>query len=55
MSRITCKFGGTSLADAKAIERAVKIIDANPHRRFIVPSAPGKRHGEDRKDRTSVV
>lgn len=49
MSRITCKFGGTSLADAKAIERAVKIIDANAHRRFIVPSAPGKRHGEDRK------
>ena len=49
MSGITCKFGGTSLASADAIRRAVEIIDANPERRFIVPSAPGKRTPDDKK------
>jgi aspartate kinase len=46
---ITCKFGGTSLADAAAVRRAAEIINANPERRFIVPSAPGKRHPGDTK------
>lgn len=49
MSGITCKFGGTSLADAECIRRVEKIIRANPERRFIVPSAPGKRFKEDQK------
>lgn len=49
MNAITCKFGGTSLADAAAIRRAAEIIHADPDRRFIVPSAPGKRFSEDRK------
>ncbi len=49
MSAITCKFGGTSLADAACIQEAQAIIDANPQRRFIVPSAPGKRSASDRK------
>ena len=49
MGSITCKFGGTSLADAVAIQRAVDIINANPDRRFIVPSAPGKRSANDKK------
>ena len=49
MDRITCKFGGTSLASAEAIRKAQAIIEANPARRFIVPSAPGKRHGDDIK------
>ncbi len=49
MSAITCKFGGTSLADAACIREARAIIDANPERRFIVPSAPGKRTPDDRK------
>lgn len=49
MSSITCKFGGTSLADADAIRRAVAIVENDPNRRFIVPSAPGKRTAEDRK------
>lgn len=49
MSGITCKFGGSSLADAACIRQAQAIIDANPDRRFIVPSAPGKRTPEDRK------
>lgn len=49
MGEITCKFGGTSLADASCFRQVEKIIRANPERRFIVPSAPGKRHGKDKK------
>lgn len=49
MSGITCKFGGTSLADAACVRNVEKIIRANPARRFIVPSAPGKRFAEDKK------
>ena len=49
MNKITCKFGGTSLADAERIRRAAEIVRADPARRFVVPSAPGKRHGEDKK------
>jgi len=49
MDAYTCKFGGTSLATADAIRRAVNIVEADPRRRFIVPSAPGKRHADDTK------
>lgn len=49
MSRITCKFGGTSLADASSIKNAAQIINSDPNRRFIVPSAPGKRSQDDKK------
>lgn len=49
MSGITCKFGGTSLADAACVRQVEKIIAANPERRFIIPSAPGKRHAQDKK------
>ena len=46
---IACKFGGSSLADAERIRAAEKIIRADPERRFVVPSAPGKRFPEDKK------
>ena len=49
MQRITCKFGGTSLADAANIKIMQSIVDENPARRWIVPSAPGKRFPEDKK------
>ena len=49
MSGITCKFGGSSLADTDAFKTAKAIIDNNPERRFIVPSAPGKRSPDDKK------
>ena len=49
MRGITCKFGGSSLADAACILQAKNIIEANPDRRFVVPSAPGKRSPDDRK------
>ncbi|MEQ9454214.1 MAG: aspartate kinase [Phycisphaeraceae bacterium] len=43
------KFGGSSLADADQTRKALEIIAAEPARRYIVPSAPGKRHREDTK------
>jgi len=49
MQRITCKFGGSSLADAACIRAAMDIVKANPARRFVVPSAPGKRSADDKK------
>lgn len=49
MKKITCKFGGTSLADARTIREMAVIVQADPARRFIVPSAPGKRFEGDRK------
>ena len=42
---ITCKFGGSALAEAAQARRAFAIIKANPERRCIVVSAPGKRPG----------
>jgi len=46
---ITAKFGGTSLADASQIKKAVEIIKSNPARKFVVLSAPGKRFSDDIK------
>ena len=43
------KFGGSSLADAKKITKAANIIKNDNTRRFVVPSAPGKRYSEDVK------
>jgi len=46
---IVCKFGGSSLADAPQILKCLDIVRSNPDRRFVVPSAPGKRTGDDIK------
>ena len=43
------KFGGSSLADAKHFKQVADIIHADPARRFVVPSAPGKRFSADTK------
>lgn len=43
------KFGGSSLADANQFRKVKAIIDADPARRFVVPSAPGKRSSADIK------
>ncbi len=43
------KFGGSSLADAKHFVQVANIIKADPARRYVVPSAPGKRFKEDVK------
>lgn len=44
-----CKFGGTSLADAAQIRKAQAIVQSDPERRYVVPSAPGKRNSSDQK------
>ncbi len=44
-----CKFGGTSMADAKAINQVKNIIKADDSRKYVVVSAPGKRFKEDIK------
>lgn len=44
-----CKFGGSSLADTGQIRKAQAIIQADADRKFVVPSAPGKRSKEDQK------
>jgi len=46
---IVCKFGGTSLASVENIKKVVEIIKADPRRRIIVVSAPGKRSPTDIK------
>ncbi len=43
------KFGGSSLADAEHFRKVKSIIDAEPSRRFVIPSAPGKRSSGDEK------
>ena len=43
------KFGGSSLADAEHFRQVASIIKADPARRFVVPSAPGKRSKDDTK------
>lgn len=43
------KFGGSSLADPEHFKKVKKIMDADNARRFIVPSAPGKRFSGDSK------
>ena len=49
MNTIVVKFGGTSLASASQIRKATDIVRADPARRFMVASAPGKRTGDDIK------
>ncbi|MBQ8343030.1 MAG: aspartate kinase [Clostridia bacterium] len=46
---IVCKFGGTSLATAENIKRCCEIVKSDDNRRFVVVSAPGKKHKTDRK------
>ena len=43
------KFGGSSVADADQLRKIRTIVDADPDRRYIVVSAPGKRHKADNK------
>jgi aspartate kinase len=47
--RIVCKFGGSSLASAAQFAKVRAIIEADPRRCIIVPSAPGKRDAGDAK------
>ncbi|MBR0142320.1 MAG: aspartate kinase [Ruminococcus sp.] len=49
MSSKVVKFGGSSLADAKQFEKVAAIIKGDPKRKYVVPSAPGKRFSDDIK------
>ena len=44
-----CKFGGSSVADAKQVTKIIDIILADADRRIVVVSAPGKRSKTDTK------
>ncbi|MBE5956681.1 MAG: aspartate kinase [Lachnospiraceae bacterium] len=43
------KFGGSSLASAEQFKKVASIILAEESRRYVVPSAPGKRYSSDTK------
>ncbi|MFD1850575.1 aspartate kinase [Oceanobacillus bengalensis] len=43
------KFGGSSVANAEQIRKVEKIVGDDPDRKFIIVSAPGKRHKDDFK------
>lgn len=49
MKRIAAKFGGTSVASADQIRKVAQIVDADPKRRVVVVSAPGKRNKSEAK------
>ena len=43
------KFGGSSLASAEQFKKVGNIIRSDEGRRYVIPSAPGKRFSEDTK------
>lgn len=43
------KFGGSSLANSEQFKKVIEIIRAEKERRYVVPSAPGKRFNTDTK------
>lgn len=49
MGRIASKFGGTSVASAAQLRKVRQIVQSDPQRRIIVPSAPGKRTSDEPK------
>ena len=46
---IVTKFGGSSLANDEQFRKVRSILELEPTRRYLVPSAPGKRFGDDDK------
>ncbi|WP_295505198.1 aspartate kinase [uncultured Streptococcus sp.] len=49
------KFGGSSLASATQLEKVLNIVKSDPERRFVVVSAPGKRHDDDIKVTDALI
>jgi len=49
MDNKVVKFGGSSLADAKQFVKVANIIKSDIKRKYVVPSAPGKRFSDDIK------
>ena len=48
MSKVV-KFGGSSLASAEQFRKVGDIVRSDAERRYVVPSAPGKRFDKDSK------
>lgn len=46
---IVTKFGGSSLASSEQFQKVKNIIMSNKNRRYVVPSAPGRRNSKDYK------
>ena len=49
MNTIVTKFGGSSLADSIHFKKVKNILECNPERKYIIPSAPGKSSFKDFK------
>ncbi len=49
MANKVVKFGGSSLADANQFRKVAAIIKGDEKRKYVVPSAPGKRFSDDIK------
>ncbi len=49
MGKIVAKFGGSSLSDASQFRKVKSILDMDPRRVYVVPSAPGRRFDKDDK------
>ena len=47
--KIVTKFGGSSLADSKQFRKVKEILEMDPARQYVVPSAPGRRFDGDDK------
>ncbi|MBN2297506.1 MAG: aspartate kinase [Deltaproteobacteria bacterium] len=47
--KITCKFGGSSLANADQLEKVRSIVEDDPARRYIIVSAPGRDENDSDK------
>ncbi len=46
---VVSKFGGSSLADSTQIKKVLDIVKEDSSRKYVVVSAPGKRHPKDQK------
>ena len=49
MKKIVTKFGGSSLADAGQFAKVKSILLMDEARKYVIPSAPGRRFKEDEK------
>lgn len=49
MNIIVTKFGGSSLADSTQFKKVKNIIEGSTDRKYVIPSAPGKRFSKDFK------
>lgn len=46
---VVAKFGGSSLADSSQFVKVKSIVEESKSRKYVVPSAPGKRNSSDYK------